>query len=120
MDSYLDMLFDGLKGLEGRFIPKGWTATVVAGSAIGFGVVLTVLVFLLMRGMTRSLGRIGRSAALLPPSPPASADRPPPLSQAFEAIPALPGASIRSTTSTVRAAALRQGTVSPPHSFARL
>jgi len=47
MDSYLDMLFDGLKGLEGRFIPKGWSATVVAGSAIGFGVVLTVLVFLL-------------------------------------------------------------------------
>lgn len=47
MDSYLDMLFDGLKGLEGRFIPKGWTATVVAASAVGFGVVLTVLVFLL-------------------------------------------------------------------------
>ncbi len=47
MDSYLDMLFDGLKGLEGRLIPKGWSATVVAASAIGLGVLLTVLVFLL-------------------------------------------------------------------------
>ena len=49
VDSYLDMLFDGLKRLEGRAIPKGWSATLVAGSVIGFGVLVTVVVFLLSR-----------------------------------------------------------------------
>lgn len=49
MDSYLDMLYDSLKGLEGRFIPKGWSAALVTGSVVGVGVLLTVLAFLLIK-----------------------------------------------------------------------
>ena len=48
MDTFLDRLYDGLKGWEGRFIPKGWSATLVAGSVVGLGVLLTVLAFLLI------------------------------------------------------------------------
>ena len=48
MDSYLDMLFDSLKPLEGRVIPRGWSASLVAGSVVGFGLLLAVLAFLLI------------------------------------------------------------------------
>ncbi len=46
MDSFLDNLFDGLKTLEGRFIPRGWSAALVAGSVLGFAVLLVVIAFL--------------------------------------------------------------------------
>ena len=49
MDSYLDMLFDSLKRLEGRVIPRGWSATLVVGSVIGFGLLVTVLAFLMIQ-----------------------------------------------------------------------
>ncbi len=47
MDSFLDNLFDGLKHLEGRFIPRGWSAAIVAGSVLGFGALLAAIAFLL-------------------------------------------------------------------------
>ncbi len=47
VDNFLDHLFAGLKPLEGRFIPRGWSAGVVAGSVLLFAGLLLVLVFLL-------------------------------------------------------------------------
>ena len=47
MDDFLDNLFDGLKRLEGRFILRGWSAAIVAGSVLCFGGLLLVIAFLL-------------------------------------------------------------------------
>lgn len=43
MDNFLDLLYDGLKSLEGRFVPKGWSAALVAGAVLGFGALLVVI-----------------------------------------------------------------------------
>jgi hypothetical protein len=48
MDRFLDNLYDGLKPLEGRFIPKGWSATIVAGSVVCCAGLLIVLMFLMI------------------------------------------------------------------------
>jgi hypothetical protein len=48
MDNFLDLLFDGLKSLEGRLIPKGWSAALVAGSVLAFGALLVVIAFVLI------------------------------------------------------------------------
>ena len=48
MDEFLDNLFDGLKRLEGRFIPRGWSATIVAGSVLCFAGLLLLIAFLLV------------------------------------------------------------------------
>jgi hypothetical protein len=48
MDDFLDLLFDGLKNLEGRLIPKGWSAALVAGSVLGFAALLIVIAFALI------------------------------------------------------------------------
>ena len=48
MDDFMDLLYDGLKRLEGRFIPRGWSAALVAGSVLGFGALLVVLAFLIV------------------------------------------------------------------------
>ncbi len=48
MDNFLDHLFAGLKPLEGRFIPRGWSAGIVAGSVLCFAGLLIVLMFLLI------------------------------------------------------------------------
>ena len=45
---FLDNLFDGLKTLEGRVIPKGWSATLVAGSVLCFAGLLVVIAFLMI------------------------------------------------------------------------
>ena len=48
MDDFLDNLFGGLKTLEGRFIPKGWSAAIVAGSVLCFAGLLLVIAFLMI------------------------------------------------------------------------
>ena len=41
----LDTLFDGFKSLEGRFVPKGWSAALAVGSVLGIAALVTVLAF---------------------------------------------------------------------------
>jgi hypothetical protein len=48
MDNFLDNLFDGLKTLEGRVIPKGWSAALVAGSVLCFVGLLIAIAFILL------------------------------------------------------------------------
>jgi hypothetical protein len=48
MERFLDTLFDGLKSLEGRAIPRGWSAALAAGSVLCFAALITVFVFLLL------------------------------------------------------------------------
>ena len=43
MDHFLDLLYGGLKSLEGRLLPKGWSAAVVAAAVVGFGALLVVI-----------------------------------------------------------------------------
>ena len=45
MDSLLDVLFDGFKSLEGRVVPKGWSAALATGSLVGLAVLAMVLAF---------------------------------------------------------------------------
>jgi hypothetical protein len=48
MDTFLDLLFDGLKPLEGRLIPKGWSARIVLASVLCFAVLLIAIAFILI------------------------------------------------------------------------
>ncbi|HVS40157.1 MAG TPA: hypothetical protein VMS17_31655 [Gemmataceae bacterium] len=48
MERFLDNLFDGLKPLEGRLIPRGWSAGLVAGSVLLFAGLLVVIAFLVV------------------------------------------------------------------------
>jgi hypothetical protein len=50
MDSLLDSLYDGLKSLEGRVVPKGTTAALVVGSVLGLAVLATVVAFAAFQG----------------------------------------------------------------------
>jgi hypothetical protein len=45
MDSLLDVLFDGFKSLEGRVVPRGWSAALATGSVVGIAVLAIVLAF---------------------------------------------------------------------------
>jgi hypothetical protein len=48
MERLLDSIFDGLKSLEGRAIPKGWSAALAAGSVLFIAIAITVIAFLLV------------------------------------------------------------------------
>jgi hypothetical protein len=48
MERLLDSLFDGLKRLEGRAIPRGWSAALAAGSVLCLAALITVIVFLMV------------------------------------------------------------------------
>jgi hypothetical protein len=48
MDNFLDLLLDGLKPLEGRLIPTGWSARIVLGSVLCFGALLLAIAFVLI------------------------------------------------------------------------
>jgi hypothetical protein len=48
MDNFLDLLFDGLKPLEGRLIPTGWSARIVLGSVLCFAALLLAIAFVLI------------------------------------------------------------------------
>jgi hypothetical protein len=48
VDNFLDLLYDGLKRLEGRLLPNGWAAAIVAGSVLAFGALLVLIACLLI------------------------------------------------------------------------
>ena len=48
MDHFLDLLFDGLKPLEGRLIPTGWSARIVLASVLCFAALLLAIAFVLI------------------------------------------------------------------------
>ena len=48
MENLLDLLYDGMKSLEGRLLPKGWSAALVAGSVLAFGALLVVIAYLVI------------------------------------------------------------------------
>jgi hypothetical protein len=48
MDSFLDRLHEVFQRLEGRLIPRGWSAALVLGLMLGAAGVLVALAFLLV------------------------------------------------------------------------
>jgi hypothetical protein len=45
MDSLLDILFDGIKSLEGRIVPKGSSAALAVGSVLCLAALAMVVAF---------------------------------------------------------------------------
>jgi hypothetical protein len=48
MDSFLDRLHEVFQRLEGRLIPRGWSAALVLALMLGAGAVLVALAFVLV------------------------------------------------------------------------
>ena len=48
MDSFLDRLHEVFQRLEGRIIPRGWSAALVLALMLGAGAVLVALAFVLV------------------------------------------------------------------------